>query len=472
MNTHGMSEKSSRGQLSEWRTGMWPLLRRMGPRWGVCLVLLAGLWLAGAHFSTRYDSLTPQAGLVPIALRDYVKRGQDIPKEDNAATFYGEAEGQLDYRNNWKSDSEEAFRLCRYFRDNSFKLTAANWQVLAAFAAETDGVIGKIREARLRPKCVVLQSDSGHDFYCWQTPNGVEGCLAIRAHVAAHFGKAPAWREAADDLLGFVETIQQDLSSPIVELQRSSLAALLQSLEEACASGAAADDSFLAALDGRLARLRPMEAFEPLLTLAWSTIDFRHSTVYWGIYPRYFSKKLMTGKSFYPEFLDIPYRVGGFAARDRILSTAYVSGLLDTLRSGQPDLYVQAWEQMAGPASRAGVLGRDFTPRYDQLAWETARSEWHGAPATLYANAACIRMARAVIAVMRQGRDERGLLRNQDYLKGLLHDLSCPMTGEPIICRADSHRCDLWYRVATGSRRYHEHWEVSARVVPASAACS
>jgi hypothetical protein len=173
---------------------------------------------------------------------------------------------------------------------------------------------------------------------------------------------------------------------------------------------------------------------------------------------------MLRGDTNYPERLDVPYRAGGFSARDRVLAVDYIFDLLGIVRSGQPDTYIRAWSQMAGPAGRTGTLGREFAPRYDALARETARSEWNGSPATLYSNASCIRMARAVIAIMRQGRDERGLFRNQEHLKELMRDLPCPMTGEPVICKAEPHRCDLWYRVARGQRRGCNDWELHVRL--------
>ena len=213
MNTQGASEESSREQLAHWWTGMRPLLRRMGPRWGVCFVLLAGLWLAGAHFSTRYESLTPQVGLAPVALKDYVKRGRDIPAADNAATLYMEAETLLGDKKHWKSDSEEAFRLCRYLPDD---LTVAKWQTLAAFAAETDSVAAQVRGAGQRPHCVFPLSESRYHACTWEMPNALVACLVLRAWVAGHQGDASAWRQAMEDLLGFLEATARPGMTPFL----------------------------------------------------------------------------------------------------------------------------------------------------------------------------------------------------------------------------------------------------------------
>lgn len=470
MNTQGASAKSSRGQLRQWREGMRPLARRVGPRWCACLILVAGLWLAGAHFSARHESLTPQVGLVPVALKEYVKRGRDIPAADNAATLYMEAEELLGDTRHWKSDSEEAFRLCRNSEDTSYKLTAANWQTLEAFVAEMEGAIRQIRGAGERPHCIFPLSENKYRNFNWKTPNAITACLAIRARVAGHRGDAPAWRQAMEDLLGFLESTARDETPMMAQSHRRILGGMLQAFQDACAAGATGDDAFLAALDARLAALKPMAAFEPLLVLAWSTMDFRRSLDFWSVYPRYFPESMLNGEAFYPKYLDIPYQAGGFSARDRMLCTAYISELLRITRSGQTNTWEQAWSRTAGPVGLAGELGGEFAPHYAALCRATARNDWTGSPGTLYTNAAYIRMARAMIAVMRQGRDEKGLFRSPDYVKGLLRDFACPMTGEPIRCAVNADECNLSYRVSHGPKRNRDYWELRTRIkLPPSA---
>ena len=461
MNTHSTSKKSSRGQLADWWTEMQPLLRRVAPCWGVCLVLLTGLWLAGAHFSARYESLTPQVGLVRVPLKDYVKRGRDIPAADNAATLYMETDKLLGDKKHWKSDSEEALRLCRYLPDD---LTVDKWQTLAAFAAETDSIAMQVREAGRRPLCVFSPSENIRGYCTWQTPDAVTACLVLRARVAGHQGNAPAWREAMEDLLGFLESTTRERTPVMVHLQHRVLGGMLQALEDACAAGAVGDNVCLAALDARLAALKPMDAFEPLLALAWSTMDFRHSMEYWGIYPRYFPESMLRGEAFYGDYLDIPYRAEGFSARDRVLCTAYISELLRITRTGLPNVWEQAWLRLAGPAGLAGEVGRVSAPHYDELCRATGANAWGGSPGTLYTNKACIRMARAMIVVLRQGRDEQGLFRSPDYLKGLLCDFPCPMTGQPITCRGNPHECNLAYRVSRGPWQRRDYWELLTRL--------
>jgi hypothetical protein len=463
--------KSSREEFAQWWADMSPLTRRMGVRWGACLVVLAGLWIAGAHYSARYNSLTPSVGLQRIDLREYVKRGENIPKEDNAATILMQLDRLIETTHYWKSKSDEALRLCRNFEDNSYKPKDADWQVLAAFAAETDPVIRQVREAQKCPKCAFSLSLNNRcgDYYYDRSPDAVGSLLVIRARVAGHFGNGPGWRQAMEDLLGFVETIHRDQTPVVAVLERRTLKGLLKALEDGCASGAADEDAFLAKLDGRLAAMRPMEGIESLLALAWSSMDFRRSLRYWNVYPRYFSERMVSGEPSYNDIIDIPYRTGGFAARDRMLSAAYMNGLLDILRSGQPNAHVQAWTWMSGPAWRAGLLGREFAPRYNELSSSTPHIEWAGSPGTLYANAAFVNMARAVIAVMRHGRDEKGLFRDVEYLKKLLRDLPCPMTGAPIVFRTNPHFYELWYDVARGPWRERDHWEVYATIkTPAS----
>ncbi len=207
-----------------------------------------------------------------------------------------------------------------------------------------------------------------------------------------------------------------------------------------------------------------MAPFESLLALASSSMCSQQYLMYWGVYPRYISREMLNGGSYYPEYADTLYRAGGFAARDRALAASYLSSLLKILRSDNPDHYRQAWTHIAEAADGTGVLGRHLAPRYNGLCWETARSEWTGAPATLYTNTACIRMARAAIAVMLKGRDENGLFKKPDFMEELLRDMHCPMTGAPIVCKVHPHRCSLTYSVRIGPRRDRDYWEVGVQI--------
>ncbi len=448
MKIDGRSDKNLRGELALWWSGAKPLVRRIGVRWATVLAVLAGLWLTGANYSPRYATLAPNIGPDTAPLEVYLTRGSDIPKEENAATLYFKANSLLTGPNHGKVSDEEAQRLNHYFDDGSHKFTQSDWEVMKEFAAESETVMELVRRARQRPRCVfpVVGNCLG-SHYGWYPPDAVAACLALRTRVAAHWGDAPAWRQAMKDLVGFVETIEKDPMPVFVEMQRRTLAALLQSFEEACTSGvAAADDAFLAALDGKLAALRPMEAFEPLLKLAWSVLEDSGPFPYFWAYPRYISQSKSGGWPSYDENLGIPYCAAGFSARDRILYTEYVSELLGIIRSGQPDAHLQAWKWMDRYSNLNGRMNREFAPRYNQLCRLTARHDRHGSPGTLYTNLACIRMARAMTAVIRQGRDEQGRFREAKFLDGLLRAFPSPKLGLPILCSSDPNHCRLTYR--------------------------
>ncbi len=469
MNTEKLSVKSWREEQAKWWSDMAPLLRRVAPRWGGCAVLLAGLWVAGAILSANHETAKPQVGVESFDLRDYVKRGRNVPEGDNAATVYIEAAKLLAERKNWKSDSEEAFRIYQNRRNDCFKMTPAHWQDLAAFTAETDGVSALIRTGAQRPQCVFRLREDQYAYTSWGWESNVAGCLVIRALTAGHQGNAAAWRQSSEDILSFLETVEKEQTPTVVAVRSEVLKGLLDALEAACCSGAALDEAALAALDNRLAALRPLDAFEPLLALAWSAINFRHAYHYNEVYPRYIQRNMLEGKTFYPQYLDIPYRAGGFAARDRALTAGYFSELLGILRSGQPRAHERAWAWMTDKKHPFGGAGLETAPNYGDIVTETTSCGWwRGTPGAAYIQLANIRMARAVIAVMRQGRNDRGNFRSEEELRALLGGFPCPMTGGPIICRADADRCSLAYRIYRKDQRFRNEpdWQLGVVLEP------
>ena len=467
MNTHhSMPEKTSRDQWRAWRAASGPLLRRTAPRWGAAIALLAGFWLAGAYFAKRYDTLAPRPGLDKFALRDFVRRGQDIPDGENAAAIYLEADKQVKSLSKANPDFDQALKRFSDLVWRGQEEKRREWRLPPGFAGEVERIAAQVRDAGQRPKCVFPLSKPRQTYYIWRTPADLAALLGARVWTAARQGDGPAWQQAVQDAMAFLETTGRDKTTVVTEMHRRMLGALVNGMEEAVNSGAAKDGAFLAQWDARLAALRPMDAFEPLLAMAWSTMDFQHAMLFYGTWARYFPETLLSGETLYPKALDVPYNAGGFSARDLALTSDYLSELLRLSRAGGPNAWYETWSCMARNAGHGEGLGRELAPNFSSLCGDIVRTSWGGTPGTLYANDGCVRMLRAMIRVMRQGCDPSGRLYPPEQLRVLLTDFPCPTTGEPIEVRGYANGCFLVYRAAYDPKPRRDYWELRVQIVP------
>lgn len=463
MNTNNDSGRDSRAQLAQWWAGARPLLRRTVPRCGVCAAILLLLWMTAAAFSARHVTLKPKFDLPTIDLHEYVKRGRDIPEADNAAAAYAKIEKRLT-----KGEDRQKINSQRDLaRTNPEKLSPQDWQRLVAYCRETDDAAADVRRAARLPKCVLMFNESRGWYSCdWQ--GRIVGLIRLRAQVAASVGDGPAWRQGMDDLMALAESLSSERTPMGVGLEDEALDGMLRALERACRAGIAGDDAWLTALDARLAALRPMEAFEPLLALACATMDFQHAYGYGVTYPCYFTREMLEHRSYLPEYMDIPLRAGGFAARDRMLVGQYVSELLSAIRSSQPQSWERAWALMSAKCPDTESMGGALAPRYSDLCRRTISTGYGGTPGTLYAITGRIRMTRAIIAVVRHGRDAQGQFRDADFLKNLLREFPNPMTGTPIVLHTVVNRFGLSYYVSYNphgrwtTSRWRDRWELKA----------
>lgn len=460
MNSQNAAPNSSRAQLADWWAGVRPLVRRGGPRVAACACVLAALWIAGAWFNGRHETLKPAISLAPIDLKAYVNRGVDIPKEQNAAWAYLDAEAQLQKKEKlWKSDIAEAGRLHSILHDARKKLNEGDWQRLAAFAEETNDLTARMRAEARRPQCVYpLNQDRNHggrwDYITWRAPRTLAQCLGLRAHDAAHRGGAQAWGQAMDDLLGLIESMEDENAPAMVELRRNALVDVVAALAAACSTGAASDDALLAGLDRRLEALRPLDAMEPLMAFALAIMNSNDDLNYYGTYPRYLPGWVRTGERLGPVELDAPNRIGGFAARDRALCAAYFNDALAAVRT-RPAHEVFTWMLGNMGDGRFDNPGLALAPRYAALSWDTAYGlRWGGAPGACFASLAEIRLARSLIALMRQGRDAQGVFRAKEpeMLRELLKPFPNPFTGRDIDAKIGTTGCELAY--AFGRNRF------------------
>lgn len=467
MNHPNASTNTSRRQLTEWWTDLRPLLRRDGPRLALWAAVVAVLWTAGAWCSARYESLKPRVDLAPIDMTAYVKRGQDLPKDQNAAWAYLVADRLLQKEKLLNSQPNAGDRTQRLTQEELRQRAAAHRQWLAAVTAKTDGVIAQMRADARRPQCVfplmrlgiARQLALGHVVeYAWSAPQTLAGCLGKRALSAGYQGDAAGWAQAMDDLLGLAEALKGEYAPEMVKVQYAVLERALRALELGCSTGAATEDACLAALDRRLEALHPLDAVEPLMALAHATIRY-DASAYFNVYPHYRLYVDSEGRQIGPKALDEVYCISGFAARDRFACAAYFNGALEALRS-KPDHESYAWF-----AQREEALHHDgltLTANYDRLSRETvAYGVWYGTPSTCFASLTKIRMARALIAVMRQGRDAQGLFRAGEpaYLNELLKPFTNPFNGKALSTKIDAYNCELvWsFRVSLSSG---DEWRV------------